>query len=67
MTAEAGMITGELELHTERADSGEVTTKVRYAGADEWYLLRGVSVTLHDERDVDALHDALAGVLGSLA
>jgi hypothetical protein len=63
MTDEVGVITGELELLTNYADDGAVTALVRYAGAEEWYHLRGASCRLHDARDHEALHQSLHGVL----
>lgn len=40
MTAEAGAVTGELELATRPTDDG-LHVKVRYAGAEEWYTVEG--------------------------
>ncbi|MBA2694073.1 MAG: hypothetical protein H0U65_16535 [Rubrobacter sp.] len=38
MTVEAGAITGDLEVCTKPAEGG-VEITVRYAGADEWYVV----------------------------
>ena len=43
--------------------SGVVTAKVRYAGAEEWYRVRGAACRLVDERDHAAVHSLLVGVL----
>jgi len=37
MTVEVGVVTGPLTLRTELADSGDVTLRVQYKDADEWY------------------------------
>ncbi len=63
MTEEVGVVTGDLELRTTVDSSGVVTAKVRYAGADEWYRVRGGTCRLSDERDHAAVHSLLVGVL----
>jgi hypothetical protein len=63
MTEEVGVVTGDLELRTTVDSSGVVTAKVRYAGAQEWYRVRGGMCRLVDERDHAAVHSLLAGVL----
>ncbi|MGP4112859.1 hypothetical protein ACTWP5_18365 [Streptomyces sp. 4N509B] len=64
MTAEVGVITGELELHT-TADpkDGGLTLRVRYAGAAEWYTAPGGPYRLHDPRDHEVVHDVLVNLL----
>jgi hypothetical protein len=63
MTEEVGAVTGDLELRTTVDSAGVVTAKVRYAGADEWYRVRGGMCRLADERDHAAVHSLLVGVL----
>ena len=63
MTEEVGVVTGDLELRTVSGGDGVVTAKVRYAGAAEWYRVRGGSCKLADDRDHAAVHSLLAGVL----
>jgi hypothetical protein len=63
MTEEVGAVTGDLELRTTVDSSGVVTAKIRYAGADEWYRVRGAACRLVDERDHRAVHSLLVGVL----
>ncbi|HEV7647569.1 MAG TPA: hypothetical protein VGP26_05350 [Actinophytocola sp.] len=63
MTEEVGAVTGDLELRTTVDSSGVVTAKVRYAGADEWYRVRGGLCRLADARDHAAVHSLLVGVL----
>ena len=47
MTAEAGAVTGELELATRPANDG-LHVRVRYAGAEEWYTVEGAPVPLEN-------------------
>jgi hypothetical protein len=63
MTDEVGVITGDLELRTRCAPSGEVTVDVRYEGALEWYRLSAADTTLRDAKDHEPLHRSLLGVL----
>lgn len=63
MTEEAGVVTGDLELRTVCGPDGVVTAKIRYAGATDWYRLRGGQCKLTDPSDHGALHTLLAGVL----
>lgn len=63
MTEEVGVVTGDLELRTTLSGDGLLTAKVRYAGAAEWYRVRGGSCRLADERDHAAVHALLTGVL----
>ena len=51
MTEEVGAVTGELEVATHpRARGIEVT--VRYAGADEWYTVKGGPIELNNTDDL---------------
>jgi hypothetical protein len=63
LTAEVGVITGELELRSRRTADGVVRLEIRYARAAEWYRLPGGDYHLHDPRDLATLHDALVAVL----
>ncbi len=63
MTEEVGVVTGDLELRTVLSADGVVTAKVRYAGANEWYRVRGGMCRIADERDHAAVHSILVGVL----
>jgi hypothetical protein len=63
MTEEVGVVTGDLELRTTVSTDGVVSAKVRYAGAAEWYRVRGGSCRLVDARDHAAVHSLLVGVL----
>jgi hypothetical protein len=61
MTDEVGVVTGELTLRSELSDD-EVTLRVQYKDADEWYTVTGGRVRLCDPADLDAVQ-ALAVAL----
>jgi hypothetical protein len=63
MTADVGVITGELTLRTELSTAGEVTVRVQYKGADEWYTVQGATARLADKADVDAVHAIAVALL----
>ncbi|MGD6816349.1 hypothetical protein ACQCVE_04630 [Metabacillus sp. 113a] len=63
MTAEVGVISGELELRTACGDDGSLTLAIAYVGAEEWYTLPGDPYRLHDPRDHEVVHRLLASVL----
>jgi hypothetical protein len=62
MTDEVGVITGELTLRTEFT-AGQVTLRVQYKDADEWYTVTGGKATLSDPSDLDAVHGIAVGLL----
>lgn len=61
MTDEVGVVTGELTVRSELA-GGQVTLRVQYKDADEWYVVTGGRASLKDPADLDAVH-ALAVAL----
>lgn len=63
MTDEVGVITGELTLRTELAEGGEVTVRVQYREAAEWYTVTGGRVTVADPADLAAVHQLAVGLL----
>jgi hypothetical protein len=63
MTDEVGVITGDLTLRSELDDAGQVTLRVQYKEADEWYVVTGGRATLADPRDLDAVHSIATGLL----
>lgn len=63
MTDEVGVITGELTLRTELAPDGQLTLRVQYLQADEWYVVTGGRATLADPRDLDAIHAIAVALL----
>ncbi|GGN74157.1 hypothetical protein GCM10010112_44000 [Actinoplanes lobatus] len=62
MTDEVGVVTGDLTLRTELAD-GQVTVRVQYKDADEWYTVTGGRAALADAADLDAVHTVAVGLL----
>jgi hypothetical protein len=62
MTDEVGVITGDLTLHTEVAESA-ATVRVQYKEADEWYTVTGGRATLKDPADAEAVHQIAVGIL----
>lgn len=63
MTAEVGVISGELELRTTCDEDGVLSLSITYVGAEEWYTLPGEDYRLHDLRDHDVVHRMLVKVL----
>jgi hypothetical protein len=63
MTVEVGVVTGELTLRTELSANGDVTLRVRYKGADEWYAVQGATAHLADKADLDAVHTIAVALL----
>lgn len=62
MTDEVGVVTGDLTLRTELA-AGEVTLRVQYKDADEWYVVTGGRASLADPADLAAVHAIAVGLL----
>ncbi len=62
MTDEVGVITGELTLRTELS-AGEVTLRVQYKDADEWYAVTGTRLPLGDPADLDTVHTLAVALL----
>nr|WP_305787422.1 hypothetical protein [Actinoplanes lichenis] len=62
MTDEVGVVTGDLTLRSELA-AGQVTVRVQYKDADEWYAVTGAKATLKDPADLDAVHAVAVGIL----
>jgi hypothetical protein len=62
MTDEVGVITGELTLRSELAGD-QVTLRVQYKDADEWYHVSGGKVTLKDPADLEAVHTLTVNLL----
>lgn len=63
MTDEVGVVTGELTLRTELDAAGELTLRVQYRDADEWYTVTGGRATLADPADLAAVHTVAVGLL----
>lgn len=62
MTDEVGVVTGELTLRTELS-GGQVTLRVQYKDADEWYTVTAGRAPLPDAAALDAVHTIAAGLL----
>ena len=62
MTDEVGVVTGDLTLRTELSGD-QVTVRVQYKDADEWYAVTGAKATLKDPADLDAVHAIAVGIL----
>ena len=63
MTEEVGVISGELELVTSCDEKGDLTLRITYVGAEEWYTLPGKEYRLNDVRDHEVIHHLLVSVL----
>ena len=63
MTDDVGVVTGALTLRTELDDAGNVTLRVQYKDAAEWYTVTGGKAHLSDPKDIDALHGIVVGLL----
>jgi hypothetical protein len=62
MTDEVGVITGELTLRSELAGD-QLTLRVQYKDADEWYVVTGGKAKLADPADLDAVHGIVVAIL----
>jgi hypothetical protein len=62
MTAEVGVVTGALTLKTELS-GGDVTVRVQYKDADEWYAVQGATAHVADPADLDAVHAVAVALL----
>ncbi|MFD5475476.1 hypothetical protein [Streptomyces sp. NPDC127105] len=56
MTAEVGVITGELTVATSLLPDGRAAIAIQYTDADEWYTLTGSPVSL-PPAGLAALHE----------
>ena len=63
MTNEVGVVSGDLELRTSVAEDGVLRLDLRYAGAADWYTLKGNGYRLHDHRDMPVVHELLVNIL----
>ncbi len=66
MTAEVGVVTGDLTLRTEVTAGGSLTLRVQYTGAEEWYAVAGGQAALPapvDPAVASAVHELVVDVL----
>ncbi|MET9016081.1 hypothetical protein ABZX74_35100 [Streptomyces olivaceoviridis] len=57
-TDEAGIVTGELSVHT-TWDGRQANVKVQYTGTSEWFTLAGSPVPCSSQQDSRNLHQAV--------
>lgn len=62
LTEEAGILTGDLSVHTTWAD-GEARVAVQYSGASDWFTMSGSPTPCPSEADSRALHDAVVAAV----
>jgi hypothetical protein len=62
MTDEVGVVTGDLTLRSELSGK-DVTLRVQYKDADEWYTVTGGRATLSDPADLGAVHAIAVALL----
>ncbi len=63
MTVEVGVVTGPLTLRTDLAESGEVSLRVQYKDAAEWYAVEHGTAALVSPDDLGAVHAIAVGLL----
>jgi hypothetical protein len=63
MTDEAGVVTGDLTVRTEVGDKNALVVRVQYKDAAEWYTVTGAKTTLHDPKDLEAVHAIVVALL----
>jgi hypothetical protein len=63
MTEEVGVVTGDLTLRSELSGTGDVTLRVQYKDADEWYTVQGATAHLTDQADLEAVHAIAVALL----
>jgi hypothetical protein len=75
MTDEVGVVTGPLTLRSEldpaggvggagnKRDGHQMTLRVQYKDADEWYTVTGGRCTLADAADLEAVHAIAVALL----
>ncbi|WP_374707032.1 hypothetical protein [Catellatospora sp. TT07R-123] len=67
MTDEVGTITGDLSMEPRVGPDGQVTLRVQYRGADEWYTVTGAGVKVPDPADDEAVERAERQLLDRFA
>ncbi|MFE2101647.1 MULTISPECIES: hypothetical protein [unclassified Streptomyces] len=61
-TDEAGVVTGDLTVHT-TWDGNEADVTVQYTGTSEWFTLTGSPAPCHSERESRNLHQAVVAAV----
>lgn len=62
MTDEVGVVTGDLTLRSELSGK-DLTLRVQYKDADEWYTVTGGKASLSDPADAAAVHAIAVALL----
>lgn len=62
LTVEAGVVTGDLTVHTTWAES-EARVAVQYSGASDWFTMSGSPVPCASEEESRDLHDAVVAAV----
>lgn len=57
-TAEAGVLRGEVDVHTTWAD-GQAIVTAQYSGSSDWYTVTGSPVPCATEKDSRDLHQSI--------
>jgi hypothetical protein len=65
LTDEAGVVTGDLILHTDVATDGRALLSIREAAADDWYTVTGGYYQLDDLSRAEDLHTAAVALLST--
>ncbi|MFI9600151.1 hypothetical protein ACWEQ7_34275 [Streptomyces sp. NPDC004069] len=63
-TDEAGVVTGDLTVHT-TWDGNEADVTVGYTGTSEWFTVTGSPVPCRSERHSRELHQAVVAAVGA--
>ncbi|GAA2964565.1 hypothetical protein GCM10010446_57730 [Streptomyces enissocaesilis] len=62
LTEEAGVLTGDLTVHTTWA-GGEARIAVQYSGSSDWFTMSGSPTPCPSETDSRILHDAVVAAV----
>lgn len=62
LTDEAGVLTGDVTVHTTFADR-EARVAVQYSGASDWFTMSGSPVPCGSEEESRELHDAVVAAV----
>ncbi|WP_420710944.1 hypothetical protein [Streptomyces sp. NRRL S-118] len=61
-TETAGVLTGELDVHTTWVD-GEARVAVQHSGASDWFAMTGSPVACTTEQESRVLHEAVVAAV----
>lgn len=63
LTVEAGVVTGDVTVHTTWAADGQASVAVQYSGASDWFTMSGSPVPCASEEESRDLHDAVVAAV----